>query len=166
MAVLRQNEQLVQALVDWGFGVMKQNSRGWLALDEAVSLRNRNLVSLFVSKLCVHCSQKVGQGRALRSTPRPPVALTPGSSPSCPQLQVAMHVLQAELLYFAMVDSMKAAVKARRSDLLASMRDMPDHNLSVRIVCYMCLGLDSRKPLAALTESFCKRRARYSAGAR
>jgi len=39
---------------------------------------------------------------------------------------------QAELLYFAMVDQMKAAVKAKRQDLLAGMRDMPDHNLSVR----------------------------------
>lgn len=31
-----------------------------------------------------------------------------------------------------MVDQMKAAVKAKRQDLLAGMRDMPDHNLSVR----------------------------------
>ena len=45
IAVLRQNQALTQALVDSGFGIMHPNSRGWQALDEAVSLKNRELVS-------------------------------------------------------------------------------------------------------------------------
>lgn len=43
--MLRQNVGLVKALVGAGFSVMKQNTRSWLALDEAVSLKNRELVS-------------------------------------------------------------------------------------------------------------------------
>ena len=39
--------------------------------------------------------------------------------------------MQAELLYFAMVKSMKDSVKVKRRGLLGSMREMPDHNLSV-----------------------------------
>ncbi len=45
IAVLRQNVGLVKALVGAGFSVMKQNTRSWLALDEAVSLKSRELVS-------------------------------------------------------------------------------------------------------------------------
>jgi hypothetical protein len=45
VATLRQHAAVVQSLISSGFPVMKQNSRGWMALDEAVSLKDSELVN-------------------------------------------------------------------------------------------------------------------------
>lgn len=46
VATIKQHIRVVQALLDFGFSTTMQNSRGWLALDEAVMLKNRPLVRL------------------------------------------------------------------------------------------------------------------------
>jgi hypothetical protein len=46
VATLRQHAAVVRSLIGSGFPVMKQNPRGWMALDEAVSLKDSELVSL------------------------------------------------------------------------------------------------------------------------
>jgi hypothetical protein len=48
VATLRQHVAVVRSLIGSGFPVMKQNLRGWMALDEAVSLKDSELVSLGV----------------------------------------------------------------------------------------------------------------------
>ena len=44
----------------------------------------------------------------------------------------ACAAVQVEKLYFASIADMKAILRSKRSTMLQSMRDMPDHNLSVR----------------------------------
>ena len=53
VATLRQHAVVVRSLIGGGFPVMKQNSRGWMALDEAVSLKDSELVSLGLLTPCM-----------------------------------------------------------------------------------------------------------------
>lgn len=46
-----------------------------------------------------------------------------------------------EVLYCACMDHMKGKVRSKRADLLQSMRDMPDHQLSVRRCRLPCMRL-------------------------
>ena len=46
LAVLRQHYDTVQALIDFGYPLFCKNSRKWMPLDEAVSLRDRRMVKL------------------------------------------------------------------------------------------------------------------------
>ena len=46
LAVLRQHYDTVQALIDSGYPLFCKNSRKWMPLDEAVSLRDRRMVKL------------------------------------------------------------------------------------------------------------------------
>lgn len=80
VAVLKQHIAAVDALLELGFPLLQPNSRGWLALDEAVALKHERLV---------------------------------------------------RKLYYACLASMKATMKSKRGDMLQSMYDMPDHNLSL-----------------------------------
>jgi anthranilate/para-aminobenzoate synthase component II len=51
---------------------------------------------------------------------------------SCQAAMVLLEHSQSPVYQcMAQVDQMKTTVKAKRKGLLASMRDMPDHNLSV-----------------------------------
>ena len=49
LAVLRQHYDTVQALIDFGYPLFCKNSRKWMPLDEAVSLRDRRMVKLLHS---------------------------------------------------------------------------------------------------------------------
>lgn len=51
IAVLKQRIAVVDALLDIGFLSMHPNSKGWLALDEAVALKHEPLVSTFLVAL-------------------------------------------------------------------------------------------------------------------
>ena len=53
VATLRQHVAVVRSLIGSGFPVMKQNSRGWMALDEAVSLKDSELVRRGLLTLCM-----------------------------------------------------------------------------------------------------------------
>lgn len=51
IAVLKQRIAVVDALLDIGFPSMQPNSKGWLALDEAVALKHEPLVSTLLPAL-------------------------------------------------------------------------------------------------------------------
>lgn len=46
VAVLRRHHDTVQALIDFGYPLICKNSRKWMPIDEAVSLRDRAMVKL------------------------------------------------------------------------------------------------------------------------
>ena len=48
VAVLRQQHEVVQALLDFGFPLAVKNSRRWEPIDEAISLRDRAMVKLLL----------------------------------------------------------------------------------------------------------------------
>lgn len=49
VAVLRQQHEVVQALLDFGFPLAVKNSRRWEPIDEAISLRDRAMVKLLLA---------------------------------------------------------------------------------------------------------------------
>ncbi|CAL8467988.1 g7526 [Coccomyxa elongata] len=49
VAVLRQQHEVVQALLDFGFPLAVKNSRRWEPIDEAISLRDRTMVKLLLA---------------------------------------------------------------------------------------------------------------------
>ena len=152
IAVLRQDMALVQALLRTGVNVMVPNSRGWIALDEAVSLTNRQLVrggsggrihdSVTFCTVTLTSAFDTSNGNpkhllAMRRWQRVPVGasaepcLTRAGELQCHAATCFRDNAQAEVLYFAMVDGMKSKMKAKRNDLLQSLADMPDHSLQV-----------------------------------
>lgn len=66
--------------------------------------------------------------------------------------------LQVEVLYYACMSHMKGQMRAKRADLLQSLRDMPDHHLSVcltALACFISWFCTTRRMLQLGSDFFC-----------